>query len=363
MPAVDKLFNPFRDEKKAREDAARTKQSDPFGAFNFSIQPAPEFPVSPVLSQSSQQHETESQAERANNPQNPDFDPFQVVSPDQVNKQVKPKKHVEEKTQHMTPLAPKLVVKLSTREEVTSRVKMAIDEFDVTSEITVEGTVYAQVHCSDARKNAPFALLIPRLVGSGDHQAFDVRPNEEYAVSRNSGRNVPILVTIPKSTIISVPIAYYSMQRELKFMPILVERKITRNGTRIRIAIQIRSRLDNEGDMEDMTILVAVPEKINGETMVVSRGAGVWDGLKRTIKWKLPALYKGDSALVVAEADLWKRPSPNEDETPFPILFRCSSVSDPITPLDWRLAQVSGSPSHITVSSVQNSFRLLHRLP
>ena len=37
------------------------------------------------------------------------------------------------------------MVKLSTHEEVTSRVKMALDEFDVTSEITVEGTVYVSM--------------------------------------------------------------------------------------------------------------------------------------------------------------------------------------------------------------------------
>jgi len=39
-------------------------------------------------------------------------------------------------------LTPKLVVKLSTHEEVTSRVRMALDEVDSTAEISVEGTVF-----------------------------------------------------------------------------------------------------------------------------------------------------------------------------------------------------------------------------
>jgi ribosomal protein S12 len=46
-------------------------------------------------------------------------------------------------------LKPKLVVKLSTREEVTSQIKMAFDEFDIASEITVEGTVYVSTISCD----------------------------------------------------------------------------------------------------------------------------------------------------------------------------------------------------------------------
>jgi hypothetical protein len=146
--------------------------------------------------------------------------------------------------------------------------------------------------------------------------------------------------------------------------PQLLERKITRSGNRVRIAIQIRSRLDNLGDMIDLTILVAVPEKVNGNTISIERGSsGVWDALKRTIKWKIPHLPKGQSELVIAEGTLWNKPEPGEDETPFPVMFRCSSVADPITSLEWKVAQVSGSPSHLTVPSVDHSFRLLHRLP
>jgi hypothetical protein len=220
----------------------------------------------------------------------------------------------------------------------------------------------AQVQCSDARKNAPFALMVPRVL-EGEN-CIQLRPNQEYGFSRNAAAsNVPILVTVPKPEIVAVPIAHYSLQQEIKFMPVLVERKITRNGTRVRIAIQVRSRLDNHGDMEDITILVAIPEKVNGDTVSMPRGNGIYDALKRTIKWKLPTLLKGDSALVIAEADLWKRPAAGEDETPFPVLFRCSSVADPITPLQWKVAQVSGSPSHISVASIRHSFRLLYRLP
>lgn len=131
----------------------------------------------------------------------------------------------------------------------------------------------------------------------------------------------------------------------------------------MRIAVQIRSRLDNAGDMKDMTILVSVPEKVNGATLQLARGNGVWDELKRTIKWKFAHLVKGQSELVVAEADLWNAPGVDEDETPFPVMFRCSSISDSITSLDWKVAQVSGSPSHLTAAAIKRDFRILHRLP
>lgn len=143
----------------------------------------------------------------------------------------------------------------------------------------------------------------------------------------------------------------------------LVERKVTRNGNRIRIAVQIRSRLDNLGDMKDLTILVAVPEKVNGNTVEITRGKGAWDDIKRTIKWKVPHLVKGESTLVVAEAQLWNAPTDDEDETPFPVLFRCSSVFDPISQMEWKLAQVSGTPAHISALPSKHTFRLLHRLP
>lgn len=142
-----------------------------------------------------------------------------------------------------------------------------------------------------------------------------------------------------------------------------MERKIIRNGTRVRIAVQIRSRLDNQGDMKDLTILVAVPEKVNGSTIQVQRGQGCYDELQRTIKWKIPHLIKGQSELVVAEADLWKAPQSGEDETPFPVMFRCSSVNDSMSCLEWKVAQVSGSPAHMTTATAKHTFRLLHRLP
>ena len=87
------------------------------------------------------------------------------------------------------------------------------------------------------------------------------------------------------------------------------------------------------------------------------------DDIKRSIKWKIPFLPKGASLLVVAEAELWKAPALYEAETPFPILFRCSSFADSITDLKWKVSQVSDNPAHISTKPIKQDFRLLHRLP
>ena len=50
---------------------------------------------------------------------------------------------------------------------------------------------------------------------------LQIRPNDKYTVARTAGRNCPMLVTIPKTEIASVPVAYYTMQQEVKFMPVV----------------------------------------------------------------------------------------------------------------------------------------------
>lgn len=116
--------------------------------------------------------------------------------------------------------------------------------------------------------------------------------------------------------------------------------------------------------MKDLTILVTVPEKVNGSTVTISRGRGVYDDIKRTIKWKISKLPRGESLLVVAEVQLWKIPTIHEREISFPLLFRCTSIADPLTTdIEWKVAQVSTSPSMVSTSpGMKQTFRLLHRL-
>ena len=131
----------------------------------------------------------------------------------------------------------------------------------------------------------------------------------------------------------------------------------------VRVALQVRSKLSNNGDLSDFTIAIAIPERVNAETIEVTRGEGVFDDLKRTIKWSVPFLPKGESFMVSALAQLWS-PVTNEDQMllKFPVLLRCSSNFDQISNVELKAEEADGYPSSVLYS--QNfSFRLLHRLP
>jgi hypothetical protein len=141
-----------------------------------------------------------------------------------------------------------------------------------------------------------------------------------------------------------------------------VERKITLLGDTCRIAVQVRSKLSNKGDLEDFTIAVAIPERVNAGTVEVLRGEGEFDELKRTIKWVMPHLPKGESFMVSAEAKLWSDATPEDERNlRFPVLLRCSSRLDQISSADFRATEADNYPAAVQFTR-GHSFRLLHRL-
>ena len=131
----------------------------------------------------------------------------------------------------------------------------------------------------------------------------------------------------------------------------------------VRVALQVRSKLSNNGDLTDITIAVAIPERVNSETIQITRGDGVYDELKRTIKWSLEDLPKGESLMVSVNAELWSAAT-KEDQVllRFPVVMRCSSNYDQISNVELKAEEAVGFPSSITCSQ-QFMFRLLHRLP
>jgi len=328
-------FDPFDLNKQAFEKkddtATRLTEENGQGPLQASLQEADSFDpfgiAATALSDSGQQE-----------------DALSTSSPD-------PPPQVSRITRSKLALPPKLVVKLTVYEEVSSTAKIG-SGVEGASEVSLEGNVYAQVQCSDAKKNAPFGIV---AIQRGTSLAL--RPNSKFTTVSPS--NLPI-VNIPKHEIGYVPIAYYSVNEQVEHMPILLERKVTTHGESCRVAVQIRSKLTNRGDMEDFTVAVAVPERVDGESIQILRGEGEWDELQRIIKWKLPLLNRGESFMVSAQAKLWKTKKPNEDIR-FPVLLRCSSTADQISSVEIQSAEAEGHPSSLT-STTTYSFRLLHRL-
>jgi len=251
-------------------------------------------------------------------------------------------------------IPPKLLVKLSLHEEVSSRAKEGHERHG-TSIVSVDGTVYAQVQCSDAKQNAPFNLELREPING-----LQVRPNSEFSAVSGTSELNQHLVTIPKSEIGYVAVAHYTLSNEVEHMPILVERKVTTHKDTCRISIQVRSKLSNEANLEDFSIAVAVPDVVDAQSVEILRGAGQWDELKRLIVWKLTSLNKGESFMVSAQGTL--RPNASTTgETRFPVLLRCSYAADQISAVRFEVKEAEGHPTSLTFHEA-HSFRILHRL-
>jgi hypothetical protein len=249
-------------------------------------------------------------------------------------------------------LPPKMLVKLTIYEEVTSVANILEPD---SSRISVEGSVYVQLHSSDARRNAPF-----QLAPSSEKELITIKPNNKYTRQTPHQQNPPLTVSIPKNELGYVPVLYYSFDQMADHMPLLLERKVTIHEESCRIAFQVRSKLTNHGDLRDFTLAVAIPEKVDADSIEMLRGDGVYDSLQRLIRFKLASLEKGESFMVSAQAKLWKALGDDED-IHFPAVMRCSSSEDQISSVDFTAMEAPGQPSSLTVHKA-HSFRLMHRL-
>jgi len=262
-------------------------------------------------------------------------------------------------------LPPKMNVKLSIHEEVSSK---AYDG-DGASDVSIEGDVHVQVQCSDALKNAPFNLTacLNDSESSTKHQWKLTTTEFSEALSAPKTKTTPnpqqevqqqFLVSVPKHEIGMVPSAHYSITATVQHMPLLLERKVMISGTNCRVAVQVRSKLSNLGNLQDFTIAVAVPEAVNGDSISIVRGDGYYDELKRTIHWKMDELERGNSFMVSAQLSLWEEGR----ELSFPVMLRCLSQFDQIGDADFQVTAADGHPASVTYTTTSRSFRLLHRL-
>lgn len=241
-------------------------------------------------------------------------------------------------------LPPKISVKLVVREDATA---MAIAAGAGASHVNIVGTIQAQIQCSDATKNAPFLLKMEPL------ETMEI--NEEFVNEET------LQVYIPKHEIGLVRILEFAVQQHIQRMPLLLERKISIKERTCRISIQVRSKLANKGDLKDLSIAIAVPMEVDGESISILRGGdGIYDELRRIVHWRLDELKRGASLMVAAEAQLWETP-PQDAKLEFPVILRANSTEDKISEVDCRVVPAEGHPSSVTFTQ-SHSFRLLYRL-
>lgn len=142
----------------------------------------------------------------------------------------------------------------------------------------------------------------------------------------------------------------------------LLERKITRSKAKVQVIIQVRSKLSNQDDLKEMSILLSISDKIAGDSVEINTGKGEWDRASRTVLWTLEKLPKGESFLVSVRAMLTEANAdvPTSD-LEFPVMLRCTSV-DQLSSAQFQAVEASGYPATVSSATVQRTFRIVHRL-
>lgn len=139
----------------------------------------------------------------------------------------------------------------------------------------------------------------------------------------------------------------------------LLERRVTRKGEMVQVAVQVRSKLTNIYDLTDVSITLALPDPVIGDEVEVNVGEGVYEAVKRVITWKLSALQKGDSFMVSVRCLV----NDNADDASlkFPVILRCSSL-DQISTGAFKAVEAAGYPASLSSEVISRTFRLIHRL-
>ena len=130
----------------------------------------------------------------------------------------------------------------------------------------------------------------------------------------------------------------------------------------LRLETRSKSNLKNKGSLKNLIVCCAVPPTVIGKTLKITRGEGIYDDFKRMIRWNVKELPVGGTLIFGAEVDVAMKNILVDDLPKFPILIRCSSMSDTVSSVEVEVNEVEGYPTTI-VPLRHHSFRLLHRLP
>eukprot|EP00574_Skeletonema_japonicum_P010252 CAMPEP_0201728598 /NCGR_PEP_ID=MMETSP0593-20130828/16455_1 /ASSEMBLY_ACC=CAM_ASM_000672 /TAXON_ID=267983 /ORGANISM="Skeletonema japonicum, Strain CCMP2506" /LENGTH=327 /DNA_ID=CAMNT_0048220757 /DNA_START=146 /DNA_END=1129 /DNA_ORIENTATION=- len=269
---------------------------------------------------------------------------------------------------------PKMDVKFKLFEEVTSKAVLGMGE-DGTVELFVEGKVMAQAESSISRI-PPFSLQITSPPLNECDIVFQnfCKVQSERKIQVSKQRSIKCKVDIPQQKA-ECEMLRYSITVETKNMPLLVQSKATLKEKNCRVGIQIRSNLSNQGDINDLSISIPIPNTMQESTVKITRGAdtGSWDECKRMVTWKIGTLAHGQSVLVSVEAEISHTmaqlladddlsSAKFNEKINCPVLVRCSSSSDTLTDFALSASPWMEDPSNLSLQQDQ-SYRLLHRVP
>lgn len=245
------------------------------------------------------------------------------------------------------------------------------------SSCSIEGVVQVQVK-SDLPVGVPFTLFVRdpsrhiRTIQEkkeyADNVSHEVQLPPEGAEGEDArGMNHKFLVSVPKADNY-FPIMRYKCSSELRPVPIRVQTRVRLHGIFCRVALQISSNPANEDDLTDLTIIMAVPPSVKGETLTTSPPGGVWNAAKRSVLWCVAELGDGEKFQLQAQFEMEPTsagkdsPSSTEREKPsFPVLVRCQCMYTQLSDIELEVAdRPDRFPAEVSMKLARR-FRLSHR--
>ena len=164
---------------------------------------------------------------------------------------------------------------------------------------------------------------------------------------------------------------YQSLAKHFSFSPTTqshfiykrVQTRVRPHGeSMVRVALQVSSNPANEDDLTDLTIIMAVPPTVNGESLITSPPGGVWDPEKRSVLWCVSELGEGEKFQLQAQFEMDEQTHANEASKPmFPVVVRSQCMYAQLSDVEVEVGDVPELWPAEVAMKLARRFRLSHR--
>jgi hypothetical protein len=134
------------------------------------------------------------------------------------------------------------------------------------------------------------------------------------------------------------------------------------DGEFCRVALQISSNPNNEANLTDLTIIMGVPDEVDGESLITQPEGGVWNESKRSVIWCVSELGNGEKFQLQARFAFTDVQSHSEEEKPkFPVLIRSQCLFAQLSDIEVDVRDMPDIfPADIEMKLARR-FRISHR--
>ena len=145
--------------------------------------------------------------------------------------------------------------------------------------------------------------------------------------------------------------------------------KVVQNKSRIasnlcRVSVHIRAVPSTENNLSNVTILMAVPQAVNGDTVRMSHQGGVWDPLKRLIVWSFENITAGTTMNLQSLFEFSKPVdevlAEGQNAINFPVLVRCNTLKGQLSNIVVETTDIHNVAGSID-TTLSRTFRVLYR--